>query len=272
MSSYLIMAKTLHDLGFADYYKNSVSGNKCKINYGKRKGVIEFSSIKDAAKKYSYEKSGKYTVGIDRQLGLPDSTSDNELILQCIEVFDWGGVQASNIIDALNLYRKGELKPALEQWKGWFEDDKTLSLNMKKILWSSGWTKVFSFMFELTTIYDSRVAAYINYILVGFYQSLDSGDKQDSLKSITCNLVSFTGPKDRSRQLNRQYRELLGIKIKCSDAERNFRANKMASWLVRYLCELEYGEATQQNFRKVDKALYMLGFDISQLEHSAPFN
>ncbi len=271
MNSYNEMAQILDRLGFSDFYFSQISNVQSQVDFGKRKGKIDFTSIKSAAEQYTYESSGKYSVNIDRQLGALETTPNNELILQCVEVFDWGGVQASNIIDAINLHRKNELKPYLAECKSWFEDDHNLVVDLNNINWSSGWTKVFSFMFELTTIYDSRVAAYINYIFASYFDSLESVEQKSELTLITKHLVSFKGTGTRVRCLNSELRRMLGINMKSPDDKRNFKANKVASWFLRYLCKLEYGEVTQANFRQVDKAMFMLGFDIKQIDCSAPF-
>ncbi|WP_423682159.1 hypothetical protein [Undibacterium sp. WLHG33] len=136
----------------------------------------------------------------------------------------------------------------------------------------SGWTKIFSFMFNVTTIYDSRVAAYINYILVKFHDSLTDDEDKKKLETITEKLLSFSGTQDRARCLNHDRREALGIKLKSSNNTQSFVANKVASWFLRYICTLEYGNQEQTNFRKLDKAMFMLGFDISQIDKNAGFN
>lgn len=265
------MIRILDELGFADFYFERISKTHHQIDYGKRTGKVEFSSIKSAAEQHIYESSGKYTVNIDRQINSLADVANEELILQCIEVFDWGGVQSSNIIDALNLHRKNELKSYLIACKAWFENDQDLTIHLDKVIWSSGWTKVFSFMFELTTIYDSRVSAYINYIFVTFYESLKTQEQKSELILITKHLISFRGSQSRVRCLNREMRNALMVKMKSTNNRNSFIANKVASWFLTYLCKLEYGKVTQSNFRQIDKAMFMLGFDIKQIQSCAPF-
>jgi len=275
MNSYNELFSTLDSLNFSEFYLSEISPKTCKVDFGKRKGVLQFTSLKSAAESYTYESSGKYKISINKQLAIlsnPESINDVELILQCIEIFDWGGVQSSNIINAINLHRNEDLKPYLLQCKEWFEDDTTLDLEINNLVWSSGWTKVFSFMFDKTTIYDSRVAAYINYIFTKFYSSLGSEADKQTLKKILQMLVSFKGTATRARGLKKSDREMLGIKMKTGiNIKKNFIANKTASWLLRYICELEYKEQSQSNFRQIDKAMFMLGFDIYQIDKSAEF-
>jgi len=269
MNSYEDLVQVLNNLGFADFYHDNIHNVQSCVDFGKRKGKIQFSSIKSAAQQYTYDSSDKYVVNIDLQFNNLEFTSNSELILQCIEIFDWGGVQNSNIINAINLHREGMLKSSLLRWKDWFENDDDLSIDSEVAIWSSGWTKVFSFMFELTAMYDSRVAAYINYIFIKFFQSLDTPEQKEALTSVTKFLISFGGTATRSRRLNTEFRGLL--KMRSPRVERNLQANKVASWFMRYLCQLEYGEVTQENFRQVDKAMFMLGFDINQIDTTAPF-
>ncbi len=271
IESYKQLSDTLEALNFRGFYIDFNQNFKCQIDFGPRKGVFAFDSIRSAAEQYTYDVSGKYQINIDLQLPDPITTHSNELILQCIEVFDWGGVQSSNIIDALNYHRDNILKEYLLQWRSWFEDDNTLELTDETIFWSSGWTKVFSFMFANTTIYDSRVAAYINYLFVQFYDWLTMPSQQQALKSVTSHLISFNGTATRARCLNTEYRALLGIKMRSTNDVNALIANKVASWFLRYLCQIEYGETTQEYFRQIDKAMFMLGFDIKSIDKEAPF-
>ncbi len=266
MTSYKELTHILDSIGFSEFYIHSISNLERRVDFGTRKGTIDFLSIKSAAEQYTYEPTGEYMVHIDNQLDSPQNLEASELILQCIEVFDWGGVQSSNIIKAINLHRGQALKKYLIECKAWFEDDTTLTVDIEDVVWSSGWTKVYSFMFGLTTIYDSRVAAYINYIFSTFYDSLAEENDKRALKSITQYFVSFKGPVTRTRCLNSDYRTSLRIKMKSSSDSRNFVANKVASWVLRYLCQLEYGDVNQEHFRQLDKAMFMLGFDIAQIE------
>ena len=49
-------------------------------------------------------------------------------------------------------------------------------------------------------------------------------------------------------------------------------ANKISSWILRIITEIEYGHnASQGDFREIDKAAFMLGFDIGQIDTGTPF-
>jgi hypothetical protein len=269
--------KLLEELKFSEFYLEEISNRAYRLDYGKQKGIIDFGSIKESSKKYTYNSSERYAVNIDSQLLIlndPVSLDENELILQCIEVFDWGGVQTSNIINAIILHRNQRLKHYLLKCKDWFENDDILDIfdiNDCDITWSSGWTKVYSFMFSKTTIYDSRVAAFINFMLITFYHTLNSEEEREDLKSISSKLVSFNGTANRKRSVSAIDRKLLGMKIKSGNDKNNFVANKVASWLLRYISDLEFSSQEQNYFRQIDKAAFMLGFDISQIEPELNF-
>ena len=108
-------------------------------------------------------------------------------------------------------------------------------------------------------------------MLVAFYHTLNSDRKRDDLKSISSKLVSFKGTADRRRSVSATDRQLLGIKMKSGNAKNNFVANKVASWLLRYISDLEFSSQEQSYFRRIDKAVFMLGFDISQIEPELNF-
>ena len=274
--SYSELKTILTDIGFNTYYKEEVSKNKHIVDYGPRMGTVEFNGLVDADAKYSYPKNSTHSIHIDKQLTLlnsDDNINDHDVILSCVEVFDWGGVQSSNIINAINRFRDSELTDYLISCRRWFEDDQTLDLNIDNSVWSSGWTKVYSFMFDKTAIYDSRVAAFINYIIIKFYHQLECKTKKEKIKKITSLLVSINGAKTRARRVSDSDRKLLSIRVQSKNDNVNLVANKVGSWFLRYLAELEYStiNGSQSEFRSIDKAAFMLGFDIDQIDKIANF-
>jgi len=269
IDSYKSFTKSLQDLGFDDFYRKNISNLSLSINYGKTKGDIQLESVLDAGHKYYYEANLDYEVSIDQPISIfknGHGLDDRDVLITCIEIFDWGGVQKSNILSALSFHRKGELVTYLEKCMEWFEDESSLSEPDFEVIWSSGWTKVYSFMFDFVTIYDSRVAAFINKIFLDFYLSLDEDDRK-KLKSVTSGLLSFGGTTKRARTLSSEYRRELSLYGNPSD-KRKMVANKKASWFIRHISEVEGLAGTQSCFRLVDKAAFMLGFDLKQWNQS----
>lgn len=271
-------------MDFNNFYKNHINNISYNIDYGSRKGCIKYNpsvdglnvGVKYAADQYNFNADPRYTVGINNQFGI-NGLNSNDLLVLCIEIFDWGGVQKSNIIQAIDLHRKGSLTQFLLEYKKWFESDCTLDVNQiifpSDFIWSSGWTKVYSFTFSHTAMYDSRVAAFINYIMLSFYDDLKLKGQEDLITPVTEKLVSFGGDGGRIRVVNSEYKVMLA-----SNGTTNKRkcliANKLASWLLRYITEeIEFQEqsVSQSNFREIDKAMFMLGFDMSQIHSAGKF-
>jgi hypothetical protein len=278
INNYKELEGLLDSVEFKDFYINSISNQFFEINYGSKKGILNFLGVKKAAKNYEYDADSRYSVNIDNQLDILNNQIelgdiyDAEVLMACIEVFDWGQVQKSNVIEALARYRDGSLTSYLKDCKTWFESTESIGNFPINCIWSSGWTKVYSFMFNRTAIYDSRVAAFINYILVEFYRSLTVEKDIEDLVKITSHLISFKGATGRKRYVGSEERKLLRIKGKSTSNEKNMYSNKVASWILEYIAKAEYGEnATQSDFRNIDKAAFMLGFDIGQIAPELDF-
>ncbi|PQJ39627.1 hypothetical protein BTO00_19375 [Vibrio campbellii] len=259
----------MDSIGFGTFYIENVSNRKFSIEYNNSKRV-DVESVIDAGENYDFQNERFYQVSIDEQidvLGQYQTIEPKDLLLICIEIFDWGNVQKSNILSAFNMYRSGELENFLRKTKAWFEDETTLSEPSFPVVWSSGWTKVYSFLYESVTIYDSRVAAFLNKVLEEYWSTLDK-DNQAELKKLTHGLLSFGGNetssgKVRLRVLDKTMIDNLGLYKQPND-KKKMLANKKASWFIRYLAEHTFGESTQDNFRSLDKSAFMLGFDLKQ--------
>ncbi|EGU60374.1 hypothetical protein VINI7043_29140 [Vibrio nigripulchritudo ATCC 27043] len=259
----------MDNIGFGTFYIENVSKRKFSIEYNKRNSIV-VESVVDAGKSYNLSNESLYQISIDEQIDTLDqlqAIDSKDLLLVCIEIFDWGGVQKSNILLAFNMYRSGELEIFLRKSKEWFEDETTLSEPNFPVVWSSGWTKVYSFLCDSVTIYDSRVAAFLNRALEEFWFTLDKNN-QAELKKLTSGLLSFGGNKTSSgnyrlRVLDKTMMDRLGLYKQPND-KKKMLANKKASWFIRYLAESTFGESTQDNFRSIDKSAFMLGFDLKQ--------
>ena len=55
MNTYVDFRAILKEIEFDRFYLSEVSNSNYRIDYGSRKGLLQFSSVKDAAKKYTYE-------------------------------------------------------------------------------------------------------------------------------------------------------------------------------------------------------------------------
>ncbi|RUO43706.1 hypothetical protein CWE15_00445 [Aliidiomarina taiwanensis] len=123
-------------------------------------------------------------------------------------------------------------------------------------------------MFDLTTIYDSRVAAFLNWVVARFMETLQDDENRALLQSISSHLFTVDGNNIRERGLSKESREQLKIDpLRKGAPLEQMEANKLASWLLRVIANYQFGpNFGQSDFRQVDKAFFMLGFDLKQLK------
>jgi len=127
---------------------------------------------------------------------------------------------------------------------------------------------VYSLLFPYTTIYDSRVGGYLNYV---FHRMLIENKNQwDEIRQVTRFLTDQTGRNDNGR--SRSFPDLRD-KFRTDRGLNRAKSNKIASWILLYIVEKEAeGQVRpvtlQQPFRKLEIAFFMLGFDLSQIKKS----
>jgi len=102
-------------------------------------------------------------------------------------------------------------------------------------------------------IYDSRVSAFLNYTLI------QNRIKIDLFSSLAKNLYNFNGAKGRIRQVDKSF----GFKNQHPSGINGFNANLIASWIVQLLNEKLNLNRT---IRTYERAFFMLGFDLKQIE------
>lgn len=123
-------------------------------------------------------------------------------------------------------------------------------------------------MFDLTTIYDSRVAAFLNWVVARFMETLQDDESRALLQGISSHLFTVDGNNTRERGLSKESREQLKIHpLRKGTPLKQMEANKLASWLLRVIASYQFGgNFSQSDFRQIDKAFFMLGFDLKQLK------
>ena len=147
----------LTDLRYYENFQNNFLERPYKkIDFGKRIGTKEFKSLFDAADQYTYSNqvSEKNFKEWNKILNNEQSTNE-ELFCTVLEIFNWGKVLNGNVKIALQLYKKKKLKPYIKQIIKHLKRKEILinDLTVKSetndkidIIWSSGWTKVYSFI------------------------------------------------------------------------------------------------------------------------------
>jgi hypothetical protein len=254
---YKEVEQILEDSKYFDYFREKVL-HRCfgSIDYGKKHGIHEFKGLLDASDKFTHinpieeSKCEKWT------LTLRDSnSSDIELLLTCLEIFDWGGVLRGNVVPFIQLYRSSRLKNYLN-WVSTKLDSKVPVEASKlpyNVLWSSGWTKVYSFINNEFAMYDSRVSAFLNYTLIG------CDHQNNGLERLYTNLFNFGGTSQRERKMPKS----TGFKDRHPSGVDGLNANLIASWIMD-LINVKLG--LKRDIRDFERAFFLLGFDLAQLE------
>lgn len=231
-----------------------------KIDYGKRLGIKQFSSFFNANDEYSYSnqlEEGKF-IEWNATLTCRDSTEE-ELLLTCLEIFDWGNVLSGNVKTALELYKTKKLKSYINWVEPLLSSKSTIckkqfDSSSHDIIWSSGWTKVYSFINNDILIYDSRVSAFLNHTLI------QNRSQSDLFSNFAKNLYNFNGARGRKRQVEKTF----GFKNQHPNGINGFNANLISSWIVQLLnSKLNLN----RTIRTYERAFFMLGFDLKQIEH-----
>jgi hypothetical protein len=252
----------LNSIGYYDSFKKMMKQPYPDIDYGKRLGVISFDSIFDAAKKYTYNGEVEIEQFQDWNLILNSKdVSEEDLLVVCLKIFDWGNVLTGNVKSVVELYEHKKLKKYINTVTELLKFQKTLEKSdfvNETILWSSGWTKVYSFINSNILIYDSRVSAFLNYTLIRNYNNL-SQVQTEEFQKLSNHLFNFSGALGRERKVSKSY----GFKNQHPNGIVGFNANLISSWITQCTNErLEINES----IRSFERSFFMLGFDLKQIK------
>lgn len=255
------LKKILESIRYFDSFKSLIKKTYSNIEYGKRLGTKSFNSLFDADAHYNYngKERDELFESWNKTLNSKESTEE-DLLIVCLEIFDWGKVLNSNVKTAIELYKQNELKNYLNRLSDLLKVEKTLNTKEKEyeIIWTSGWTKVYSFMNNDIIIYDSRVSAFLNFSLIQNYDSFDL-EQITNFKKLTKLLFSFGGFNKRERKVDKKY----GFKNQHPKEINGFNSNLISSWIVQLTIETLNLE---QNVRAFERAFFMLGFDLKQIK------
>lgn len=249
-----------------DYYNNFKSNflhtKYPPINYGSRVGKKEITSLFDAAQQYDYNGKIEEEQFLSWHKILNDTNSSaEELLCTILEIFDWGKVMVGNVKTVVQLYKSEKLKDYVGWINNSLKNNQIITTKDKwqggDIHWSSGWTKVYSFINNDILIYDSRVSAFLNHTLT--YKSNYNEQQLDDLQKLTSHLFNFEGAKDRERLIkDPQFR----FRKSHPSGINGLNANLISSWIVQSVnkeLKLNY------KIRSFERAFFMLGFDLKQL-------
>jgi len=253
----------LNEMNFYKFVEDFSKKGYQPINYGPKIGKIRFDSLIDANNKYKINSNASEENFNGWRISLNDTNSKSEdLLITCVTIFDWGGVTASNLTKVLEMHRSNQLQSYIQFIKSFLNSEDLIisSQETEKILWSSGWTKVYSAINSKFIIYDSRVAAYLIFLLDQFYKSKYIDKKHlENFNQITSYLFTMKNL-NRVRSIKTEVLHKNHISNKNLNA---FNGNLVASWIIQLLCENVF---INNDESQLEKAFFMLGFDLSQLE------
>jgi hypothetical protein len=273
MCTYSEVVEILDKLKFAKLFYDTFWDAKYPVvGYGQKKQT-NVNGLSKVAEIFWQHDSTLYVSG-DKKKGEDlfckwtmalNGNDPNIAMITVAEILDWGKVTNSNLFKAISLHNENTLQEVLNSARKYF-DENTLQDPPRSVPWSSGWTKVYSFTCDNVCKYDSRCAAFLNYALL-----LCTGD-DNRVKSITSPLLTFTGNTTQdahARRINRDTQKKFGIRpYYAGDHAKGMIANKMASWVMKYLSENKFGEEHHNRiFKCLDKCAYMIGYDVSRLPH-----
>lgn len=259
----------LTELNYYDNFKNKYLNKQFdKINYGKRIGDLEFINFFDAATKYTYSNQISDEVFLNWNKVLNDNKStEEEMFCAVLEVFVWGDVLSGNVKKAIELYKDKKLSIYLRQVIDLLKKKEIIlktknndpnKKNETELIWSSGWTKVYSFINNDILIYDSRVSAFLNHTLT---YDIDYNESQlKKLKELTIYLFNFQGAENRERLVDKKK---FGFKNSNPNGVNGLNANLVSSWIIELLKDKL---KLQEEFRLFERAFFMLGFDLKQIK------
>ncbi len=252
----------LKSIGYYDSFKQIMNQSFIVIDYGKKLGKKKFDSLFDAHTKYTY--NGEVDPNQYRTWHTilnSENVSEEELLVACLKIFDWGKVLPGNVRSVIGLYEQKKLKEYIFSVKEFLKYQKTIDISdlvNDNIQWSSGWTKVYSFINPNILIYDSRVSAFLNFTLIRNYNTLNKTQKED-FHILTKSLFNFRGFGKRERKVS----NIFGFKNQHPKGIAGFNANLISSWIIQ--CTKEH-LAINEEIRSFERAFFMLGFDLKQIK------
>ena len=247
----------LEELNYFEHFRNNYLSRTYKINYGKRKGELNINGFFDAIEKFKdYDEIYDETILEWENVLNDDNSDDTDLLITCLEIFEWGNVHSGNTKRVIEYYKKNELKQKISRVRDLLKLNRIIE-NEGVINWSSGWTKVYSFINSEIIIYDSRVSSFINHTLT--YNSKLNKEQQKHIKELAKYLFNFRGNTDRERLIDNSWGF---INIHPSGID-GFNANIVSSWIIQLINE-KLG--LNKSIRDLERAFFMLGFDLKQIK------
>lgn len=195
-------------------------------------------------------------------------TAAETVFMECIKVLIWGGMAGtgSTLAELCELQKGKNLVEYLIKIRKYLELESTISkMENETIYFSSGWTKIYSFLAPNTCIYDSRVQGALNYFI---YHCAGEA----TIKRVFKYLINPT-EKERSLRVAKGSKPIRGLFNPLHRELDGVNANLVASWIMKYISEILIAEEKipkdKENgytaFKRTDEIMFMLGYDLNRL-------
>ncbi|MFZ1291242.1 MAG: hypothetical protein WAR79_14190 [Melioribacteraceae bacterium] len=256
------LIQKLDEINFGDFFYNNYFIHEYSIDYGNRIGNLTFPSLLEAGLHYSYINNDFPINNYDQFTAKWKDILRNEndlckKLLCIVEIFVWGGVPKKNIKKAIDFYNLNQLENRLQDLSNYFNNEDSENLPNINNYFSSGWTKISHFLIQNVMIYDSRSAAFLNFIL----NRIADINPNIVLTPIFSELVQINSlSPNRLRYINNDH-------FANYSPANHLKANLIGSWIIEYLVyNNNFGvEEFHTQFDLFDKAFFMLGFDLNQI-------
>lgn len=269
----------LDSFNYFDYLEDKIFKATYSIIYGKKESKsIDTVPFFEVATKYQdhnlyyleNERMGKWVSTLQHSEKF--EKEPQKLLVEMIDILDWGNVWDGNLKTVLTLFRENKLVEYMKKINTYLKEPTLITDDdFNDVKMSSGWTKIYSYTFDNLVIYDSRVSAFLNYTLENSYlkyrEKNDSTEIKNNIDRICFYLYNFgggNGANDRLRQV-----EILNNFRRKSQPENNkhgFNANIVATWICEYIIKnCNENNIPDITIRTLERTFFMLGFDLKQL-------
>ncbi len=194
-------------------------------------------------------------------------TEDNKILFihECKEILKWGKVDNKHTLAKLtgdNFYQF--VKELNSAWNSNDNLSDTLSImelrfknNKENIFSNAGFTKIYSLLFENWVIYDSRVAAGLQYLILLFLEK--NGEEYIPIE------LNIASPLSRGGK-DGDYRKISSFKTIYSNPYLHLESNIKANYILNKYFENNTNTKFEgaDRMRQLEAALFMIGYDLSK--------
>ena len=233
------------------------------------KKVVTYNNLYEAFSKYKWNKNDYEKTKIkldDVSCQLKVAFKDNnekEFIEACKEILKWGNVKNNHTIEKLSDPKFFEFVKKLDSiWHPRENVNDILTLikeqfqDQTQVFSNAGFTKIYSLLFDNWVIYDSRVAAGLQYLILLFMEKYEHQDIP--------SLLNIASPPSRGDKTG-DYRTISLFNKTYSKSLIHLESNVIANYILKQYFNNNTKTLFKGNdrLRQLEAALFMIGYDLS---------